>query len=133
LDAVKPWSISMHKIPKLYKHPFLEKLNPQNITAGFEKAEIWTLNLNVITAANFLPAEVTNPPKPAAQNAPDISMMDDPHSGSVFASSPILMDCQQSTPNLPITLIPESIRPYPKAKNAKAGLAKTIGKAKVEF
>ena len=106
--------ISIHEIAKLCKYPFLEKLNPQNITAGFEKAGIWPLNPNVFTEVDFLPAEVTNRPDPAEQNAPETSNMDDPHPGLFCDSSPVMMGQQQS--NLPTAVTPESIRPYPQAK-----------------
>ena len=124
--------ISIHEITKLRKYPFLEKLNPQNIKAGFEKVGIWALNLSVFTEVNFLEAEVTNRTDPAEQNVPEPSNTDDPYPGLFRDSSPVMMGQRQLTSNLPMALTPESIRPYLKAKCIWVR-AKTIEKAKVEF
>jgi hypothetical protein len=74
--------ISIHEIAKLCKHPFLEKLNPRKMTAGFEKARILPLNPDVLTEADFQPAEVTYCPDQAEQSAPGLSNTDDLHPGS---------------------------------------------------
>ena len=105
-------------------YPFLEKLNPQNITAGFKKAGIWPLNPNVFIEVDFLPAELTNCPDPAEQNTPELSNTCDLHPAVFCDSSPVMTGQQQSTSNLPTAPTPQSIRPYPQAKNASGSVQK---------
>lgn len=101
--------ISVHEVAQLSKVPFIQKLNPQNITAGFVKTGIWPLNPDVFRESDFLPASVTDRAEPQEES---LRQAERPAAQEEAAGS--TKEASTANESSSSSKTPEAVRPYPK-------------------
>lgn len=112
-NAGKP--ITIYNVAQLAGDAYTRTVTPSNIIKGFKASRFVPLNENIFTENDFLPSAVTDRPMmQESEVANEVSsVMENVPSTSQVLNSPI------NPVNLPSTVLPEDVRPFPKAQPRK--------------
>jgi hypothetical protein len=120
-------TITIHNLPGIIREAFDNSFTRTNITGAFKKTGIWPFDISVFTEEDFQCSTVTNRPQPTNTSMIESSINPLNEQASSFTihslsdtSLPVDETQKKKKRSMePLTLTPESVRPYPKAPERK--------------